>query len=411
MAIQPCPLTRKKKILILISRGGGGHKTAGEALTQILGSEYEIEINYVLEDILSSLDILNVLTAGHFTGEDLYNLLLRGHWNKILKWYVKCGKRYMKSNKIEKAFEKFLRAQTQLPDLIISPTPYINYGIACAAHRWDIPFLIVPTDLDGSTFVLDFPEQPSPLNFKFGLAYDDPVVKSTTFNKVGLRDDQLVITGFPIRPACLKKFTREELKAIRAQFNLFETHQTMTMVMGAVGGNILMDHVKVLSTFDPRAHGLQLQMNICVGHNQKMGAKIRNFLTDQGAKFIGRHTFVMPTGLVMHIRGYTKDIIELMAASDLIITKTGGCTVNESIYLGKKFLLDNTAKSSARYLHWENFNIPFVQKHSLGHAFSDNKQLLMLIPSLLKFPEKPKHQFELPNFEENIVKLVQQMIG
>jgi len=219
------------------------------------------------------------------------------------------------------------------------------------------------------------------------------------------------VTGFPVRPACLKKYSPEELQVIRSKFNLFESHQTVTLIKGAVGGKMLFDHVKTLSKLDPRQHQLHLQMNICVGHNQKMGNKIRNFLLDQGAKFLGRHTFLLPTGLVMHIRGYTKDLIELMAASDLIISKTGSCTVNEAIYLEKKLLLDNTRRSSARYLWWESFNIPFVQRHSLGYSYSNNEQLLMLIPSFLKYPERPQQKLDLPNFEENILRVTRQMIG
>ncbi len=411
IAIPLNSLARKKKILVLISRGGGGHKTAGDSLKQILGDDYEVEINPVLADILGTIDPINRITRGRFTGEDLYNIFLKRHWNRALKWMVTIGPKCMKAQTIEKAFEKYLRSQIQPPDLIISPTPYINYGVACAAHRWDIPFLVIPTDLDGSTFLQGFPKELIHPRFKVALSYDDPEIRKRTLHKIELRDDQLAITGFPVRPACLKKYSDEELEIIRTKFNLFESHKIVTLIMGAVGGKMLFDHVKVLSKLDPRQHQLHLQMNICVGHNQKMGNKIRNFLLDQGAKFLGRHTFLLPTGLVMHIRGYTKDLIELMAASDLIITKTGSCTVNEAIYLGKKLLLDNTSRSSARYLWWENFNIPFVQRHSLGYSFSDNHQLLMLIPSFLKYPEKPQQQLELPNFEENILKVIRQMIG
>jgi len=160
IAIPLSSLARKKKILVLISRGGGGHKTAGDSLKQILGNDYEVEINFVLADILGIIDPINRVTRGRFTGEDLYNILLKSHWNRVLQWMVTIGPKCMKSQTIEKAFEKYLRSQIQPPDLIISPTPYINYGVACAAHRWDIPFLIIPTDLDGSTFLQGFPKQP-----------------------------------------------------------------------------------------------------------------------------------------------------------------------------------------------------------------------------------------------------------
>ena len=410
MAIQPSIISKKKKILILVSHGGGGHKTAGESLKEILGTDYHIEINPVIEDILGSMDYLNQLTRGHFTGEDLYNFLLQRHQKKLLEWMLKYGSYHMRPKRIEKTFEKYLLKTGEKPDLIISPTPYINYGVACAASRWDIPFLILPTDLDGSTFMLGFPEQGYPHHFKVGLAYDDPELQKTTLRNCAIRPDQMVVTGFPVRPACLKRYTAHDLLNIRAKHHLFEAHQTVSLMMGAMGGNLIFEHFKSLSIFDPRAHQIHLQINICTGHNQQIETKIHRYLSHQGARSIREGTWILPTGLVIHVRPFTEDIIELMAASNIIITKTGSCTVNESIYLGKKLLLDNTKKSTARFLWWEQFNIPFVQKYGLGCAFSDSKQLLMLIPSLLKYPEKKECTLHLPNFRDNIINTVREMI-
>ena len=141
-----------------------------------------------------------------------------------------------------------------------------------------------------------------------------------------------------------------------------------------------------------------------------MENKIASYLSEKGAKLLGQRSFLLPTGLVFHLHGYTKNLVEMMAASDIIITKTGSCTVNEAIYLGKKLLLDNTSRSTARHLWWERFNIPFVQKHCLGYPFTESHQLLTLIPSLLKYPDKPKHPLELPNFREKLTDIVQQLM-
>ncbi len=399
---------RKKKILILISHGGGGHQTTSDALQQILGGEYNIEVNPVISDILGSMDFLKHLTKGHFTGEDLYNFFLRRQ-NCLLKWMVSCGPYYFRWCGIEKKFDEYLRKQQELPDLIISPTPYINYGIASVAHRWDIPFLIIPTDLDGSTFLSGFPERPMHKRFKIALPYDDSEIRKITFNKVAIREEQLITTGFPIRPLFQKKYELEELAAIRAKFNLLDFYQTITLVMGAIGANLIFRHVKTLISLDPRPHQMRLQVNICVGYNKNMEKRIENLLIANEAKVLKDKTFVLKTGLVMHIRGYVKEIVELMATSDLIITKTGSCTVNEAIYLGKQLLLDYTKQSTARYLAWEQFNIPFVRRHGIGDAFTDDKQLPMLILSFLKYPGKMEKGFKLPDFKSIIKSTVQEM--
>lgn len=410
MAIQPFSYSRRKKILVLVSRGGGGHKTAAEALNQILGDSYDVEINYVFEDILRNIDTLNLLTQGKYTGEDLYNFLLKNHQKKLLQWMIEGGKKAMSPRRIERAFDHYLKELIQQPDLIISPTPFINYGAACAAHRYDIPYLIIPTDLDGSTFLNGFPGSATPLNIRLALAYDDPLIRERTIQNKQLRKDQILVTGFPVKPACCRKYSSHEKQQIRSSFHLFESHKTVTLVMGAVGGNLLYNHVKSMLALDPRVHGFHLELNVCTGHNQKMAAKISSLLHSQGARSLDHGAFVLPSGLVVHVRGYVANLIDLMAVSDLIITKTGSCTVNEAIYLEKKIILDNTERSTARYLMWEEFNIPFVEKYGLGLSFNDSRQLPMLIPSLLKYPEKPKSTLERPPFEENLRSLVRSMI-
>ncbi len=415
MAIQPFTYSRKKKILVLVSRGGGGHKSAAEALHAILGDAYDVEINYVFEDILRVTDPLNLLTRGKFTGEDLYNFLLKNNQKILLNLMVEAGKKRYQSRRIEKVFDRYLSKLTQLPDLIISPTPYINYGAACAAQKYDIPLLIIPTDLDGSSFLNGFPERATALNYKLALSYDEPQIREITLQNRQLRDDQIAITGFPVRPTCVHKYTSQDKQQIRSSFHLFESHKTVTLVMGAVGGTLLLNHVKALASLDPRLHGLNLEINVCTGNNQTMAAKIGELLELQGARALKNGalkngTYMLPSGLVFHIRGYITNLIDLMAVSDLVITKTGSCTVNEVIYLEKKLLLDNTSKSSARYLAWEQFNVPFVEKYGLGLSFTDSRQLPMLIPSLLKYPEKAKSTLERPPFDDNIRMLVQSMI-
>lgn len=408
--MQSLSIPRKKRILILVSRGGGGHKTAGEAIQKTLEDAYDVEVNAVLADILKPMDTLNVLTRGSFTGEDLYNFLLQRHQKKLLQGMIHCGKYVMNSCRIERIFDRYLSNLSERPDLIISPTPFINYGVACSAHRHDIPFIIVPTDLDGSTFLHGFPKTPTPFNLKLALAYDDPLIREATFQKTRFSDEQIFIMGFPIRPACTHKYSPEQEAQIRASFHLFESHHTITLVMGAVGGNLILNHVKSLTSLNPRAHGFNLQLNVCAGSNKTIACKVHDFLLSQGARCIGSHTFILPSGFVIHLRGYIPNLIDLMAVSDLIITKTGSCTVNEAIYLEKKVVLDNTERSTARYLAWERFNIPFVEKHRVGLAFSDSRQLPMLIPSLLKYPERGSSILERPPFEKNLRTLVKQLL-
>jgi UDP-N-acetylglucosamine:LPS N-acetylglucosamine transferase len=117
----------------------------------------------------------------------------------------------------------------------------------------------------------------------------------------------------------------------------------------------------------------------------------------------------LPSGKVLHIRTFTQEIVEIIACSKLLITKTGSCSVNEAIYLRVPLLLDDTKGSSARHLWWERFNLGFIRKIGRGEVFSHPKQLTALIPQFLK-QRASLSSFAPPDFSHHILRLVDQMV-
>src|SRR5579864_9010034 len=103
MVTQVQAFPRRKKILILISEGGGGHKTAGEALKEILHPEFYVEIVNVIHKALKCIDPLSRLTSGHFSGEDLYNFCLRHNRYRCIQWIATYGAKYIARKNIDKA--------------------------------------------------------------------------------------------------------------------------------------------------------------------------------------------------------------------------------------------------------------------------------------------------------------------
>jgi UDP-N-acetylglucosamine:LPS N-acetylglucosamine transferase len=95
---------------------------------------------------------------------------------------------------------------------------------------------------------------------------------------------------------------------------------------------------------------------------REMQKKVISEMIMQGGRLMressSASTIKSGKGVIFHVRKYMKDMVELMASSSLIITKTGSCTVNEGIHLGVKLLLDNTENSSARYLQWKTSTSP-----------------------------------------------------
>jgi UDP-N-acetylglucosamine:LPS N-acetylglucosamine transferase len=411
---------KKQRILVLISEGGGGHKMAGESLKDIFSGQYDVEVMNVITQI--RLDLLDVLTSGAFTFEGFYNYLLSKGYHRGVYIFASIGNRYMRSNqpRIERLFEKYLQTVFSPYDLVISTVPFINGGIAKALQKRNIPFIILPTDLDTSTFFVGMKKNQFKPEDKivFSLPYDDDDLKRKGLKNANIPHEKIVITGFPVRGGCQKNYSKEQIQLLKMKHGIQERKLILTLVLGASGNRKILQYTQELAKLSSEDFVLPLELNICVGRNEKVRHIILEWLLSVGGTVVQETPAFMSVktskGLTFHLRKFTKDIIEIMACSDLVITKTGSCSVNEGIYLGRKLLLDNTESSSARYLFWETFNLHFVRKHGLGDVFYQLSEMTTLIRTLLK--EDMGHPvlsgaFPLPDFRSNIWKLVTGMIG
>jgi UDP-N-acetylglucosamine:LPS N-acetylglucosamine transferase len=400
----------KKNILALISEGGGGHKSAGESLVQILQNDYDIDIVNGIGTVLEPFDWFKRLTRGKISGESVYNWFLQTERGFLLRAYIFKGKShlYRRKKKIARFFDRFIESQGKKYDLIISTIPYINHGIVLSAKKHNIPFLLLPTDLDTTGFLNgfnDLAKEDFP-TFKLALAYNRPEMLVNVFKNSRLEPEDIVFSGFPVRPACQTRYTQEHLDLLKDKFGMDKNRQTITLVMGAAGCNGIVEHAKVLSSFDS-----SLQINVCAGRNEKSKKAIIDWALSESGRVLyeGDNLTKLQTknGALLLIRGYTRDIISLLACADLVISKTGSCTVNEAIYLGKKLLLDNSEHSTARFLPWEEFNVWFVKRHKLGAAFSKSEDLYSLVPFILNEEKASPLNLTLPDFQTNIRTLVQ----
>ncbi len=417
-------MEKKKKILVLISDGGGGHKAAGDSLKEILGGMYDVEVVNPLLHMLRSIDFFSILTFGKFTAEDLYNYMLRkGHHRFIKILFCHLGTYYMRSKmrRVEKLFNKYLQKNVEnAPALIISTFPMINAPLFSAAQASDIPFVILPTDLDSETFLLGMDEVQivEEARLRVALPYDDPDLQLKAVREGRLKAKHLYVTGFPVRPACMKKYQPSEIAQLKKKHGMLEGPLTLTIIMGAEGGDTILHYAQELSKLSlesPSGQGFQL--NVCVGRNRRIAEKIKEWVLQQGGELIYEseafNTVKTRENIYLHLRTFTKEVVEIMACSELVITKTGSCSVNEAIYLGKRLLLDNTENSSAQHIWWESFNVSFVKKHNLGDAFCDVSELGPKAHSLLsQTTQSPsaRGDFRLPSFEQNVLGLVQTMI-
>ncbi len=378
-----------KKILIFSSYGGGGHISATDAIKGYLGNDYEIITSFYIDEVIGSLSIVKTVTLNYSTEEKFYNFCLRRKWtwfiNKLYQLsalWVFLNKRFMKRLTI-----KYLEKTN--PDLVISVIPIFNNVIKESCKLRNIPFLLIPTDLDTGSFIKNI-THPEYNKFKVALSFNDPDILSLAHNPA-LPDNAKIITGFPIKPSF---FEEKNLNQIRNDFHVPDNKPVILVLMGAAGSNATYSYLLTLLQLQTPVHLL-----LCLGRNEKLRPLVEKMRK--------------PKHITISIISYTNRISDLMAISKLCITKAGTVSVCETMYMNIPMILDNTSTP----LVWEKFNIDFIQKNNFGTAIVHYKELNAAVNKMLhddeyySFCKKSLMNFPKKNFGDSITTLVQELIG
>lgn len=114
--------------------------------------------------------------------------------------------------------------------------------------------------------------------------------------------------------------------------------------------------------------GMDIHLLICVGRDKVLKKRIE--------QLIG---CLMRKPTTCTVIGFTDQIADLMAVSNLLITKTGSLSVNEAVHMKLPMLLDCTSK----VLFWEQPNIGFVKERGFGEAITSLNHLETMLASYL----------------------------
>lgn len=382
-------VSNKKKIIVFSSRGGGGHTAVSQAIKAYLGDEeYDIKvINFFVSDLFS-LDPLRKITSKKYTGVDLYDFFLRHRWTRLTNRFCRFGSFMMrKGNKrIERQVYSYL--ERERPDMVISVIPLVNLSFLNAAKRLDIPFLVVTNDLDTKNYINGL-KSPDYEKFIYTLPFDDAAIKSK-ISEAKFKKSQIVITGFPVRAHF---FEKKDLSQIRKQYNIPPDKKTITVLMGAAGSSGTYPFVKRIANMD-----LPLHMIICLGRNEALRRKIEHIK--------------MKPQISKTVLGFTERVSDLMAVSDLFITKSGPNSIAEALYMNVPMLIDNTKE----VLTWEKLNLSFVKKYGLGEVVRNFKNIERFVKKIV-FDENNNRlirakmsRFKKEHFGNKIRALVKKML-
>lgn len=374
------PIYSKKKVVIFTSKGGAAQTSATEVIQVLLAPFYEVIAVNLLDEVLIELDPIKFFSNS--TCETFYNYLAKSGWywtiNKVSNFGLRQFKN--KSKKITELLVNYLKKMN--PDLLISVTPVINSPICDAAKQLQIPFVVDFIDFDLGYYFSNKVDYSKLYLF----APSKDVVNFTNVPKIKIN-----YVGFPLRKSFYQKKDKEQ---IRKDFSLPDK-PTVLIMGGGAGSKRSFYFVKKLAQSKKPLHII-----VCAGRNDFLKKKVEKLK--------------VPKHITVSAIGFTEKIADLMAVSDVLITKSGPTSFIEAVQMELPILIDGTST----FIKWEKINAQLVEKYKVGVVIKNYAYTLKEVEKILFDAEYKKtlknnlksFKSTLPNFNLCFPKLIKQII-
>lgn len=313
----------KKRILILMSDTGGGHRASAKALSQAMNDQFPGKFDVEIMDIWT--DHAN-WPFNRFVPTYRY---LAKHPLLWRAFYAYGGfpptKLFTELWSWQNSYKSFRKAiESSNPDFVVSVHPLcqlmpISIVREMNKKRSDncpIPFVTVVTDLGGAHKTW------------FDKRADMVFVPSKAVKDIALRNgidpERIVLKGLPIRPSFWKE-SKSKLTT-RKNLGLIQDKKTVLLMGGGDGvGGLDSIATEVAHQLDLMKEKSQLVV-IC-GHNKKVSDHLAMKIREKNVHVV--------------VKGFVENIDEFMSASDCLITKAGPGTIAESMIRGLPLILSS----------------------------------------------------------------------
>jgi 1,2-diacylglycerol 3-beta-galactosyltransferase len=329
-----------KRILILMSDTGGGHRASAEALQAVFQERYSEQIQVDIIDLWTDHTPwpLNQLPQSYRF------IISHAPWLWKLAWRI--SENQQARDPLFKAIAQwtygsvrraFLRYQ---PDLIISVHPLMQHVPLLILKKmgWAKPFVTVVTDLTTANMNWFHPGVD-----RCFVASDEAYRRGLA---AGLAPHKLRMLGLPIRPSFARQTQPKD--ELRRKLGLQVNVPTILLVSGGEGMGPVLPIANSVVTQLSQA-GIAGQLVVICGRNTKLQKRLK------------RERWALP----VHVRGFVTNMPEWMAASDCIITKAGPGTIAEALISGLPIMLSGFIPGQ------EEGNVPFVIENGVG-AYSED---------------------------------------
>ena len=294
-----------KKIIIIYSTAGLGHKKAAMAVLRVLQNKVKDTIK------VEAIDLLEYASPLYkYIYTDFYIFCVsKAKWlwwmiyyipnHPLVDFFLKPLRDFLDSRHLKKLIEKL---SEENPDCIIA-THFLLPGITGAlkkAKGFHSKMYAVITDYGPHSYWLSEHIDGYFVGSEF---------TSKEVQKRGIPAEKITVTGIPVGEEFSKAFNNGEL---RGSYGLTKEKKTIFLLSGGFGVGPMEEMLLSLNSCKA-----DIQVITVCGHNKEAYDDIEQL----------KKELKYPVVLI----GYTDKVAELMSVSDLIITKAGGISVTEAL--------------------------------------------------------------------------------
>jgi UDP-N-acetylglucosamine:LPS N-acetylglucosamine transferase len=343
-----------KKIVIFTCIGG--HNSVSQSLKTYLSNCYDVVVLNFFLDIIGALDPIRWLTGNIWTAEDYYSFCMRNRLHNFL------NKTYGKSLTVFGLLHRFIKKRIkkrlleEKVEILISVIPWFNDYFLSLAEELNITFILMPTDMEIAHFFNNV-STVSYKRFLFLMPFEDATMHAIALKK-GVLPTQICISGVPLKEDF---FITHNQQDIRIHLAIPQKKPVILLLMGSQGSSAMIDYAKKLASITD----VPFHLIMVLGANEKQRSALKK---------IAFGSLISTTVL-----GFTDLIPQLMAISTLLITKSGGISISEAIYMNLPALMDATSE----VLFWEKANQQFMHENRFGTSVHCLQELPSIIRAFL----------------------------
>ena len=364
------------EVLLFTIDAGGGHRAAARALVaaaEETGAPFRFRVESFQQTLLP-LDLLKRTTG--LSLEDAYNLILRRHANALMVPLLRVmhGAIRVRRPAIVRTLAGWLRQQPR-PAAVVSVMPNFNgvMGDAIRAAIPGTPLVVVLTDL------ADFPPR-----FWIEPGLDRVVVGTDEARAqalaIGIPPEGIArVSGMVMHPRFYRAGGPSVRGRVRAELGLGEADFAVTLLFGGKGSPEMVPLAERLLAADPA-----FRVTAICGENPALFER----LAPLEARAAGRLARL----------GFTDRVAELLAASDVLVTKPGPGSLSEAFHQRVPVVVTRNVHTIPQ----ERFNTDFVRDRGLGLVVSHWREIPAVVRELYRdAPERAAIRGRLAARPEN----------